>query len=276
MCWVMKNLTALFAALAAMCMALAAPAPARANPYSELVRAELIPGWRRADGQHVAALHLTLADGWKTYWRAPGDAGIPPLFDWSQSRNLQSATPIWPTPVVFSQNGMRSIGYKRELVLPLRIVPDRAGRDIALDMRLQIGICNDICVPVDLTVTGTLRDGGKPDPRVVSAMADVPVSAAEAGLRVIGCTLSPTQDGLRLTARVAAPRGGQPRAVVVETSDPQVWVAEPRLSRDGGALVAETDLVHIDGGAFALDRSGLRLTLLGGGQAVDIQGCPAP
>lgn len=276
MCWVMKNPTALFAALAAICMALAAPAPARANPYSELVRVELLPGWRRADGEHIAALHLTLAEGWKTYWRAPGDAGIPPLFDWSQSRNLRAAMPVWPTPVVFSQNGMRSIGYKRDLVLPLRVTPDRAGREIRLDARLQIGICNDICVPVDLTVTGALPDGGRPDPRIVSALADIPVPAAEAGVRVTGCTLSPTPDGLRLTARVAMPQAGRAEALVIETADPEVWVAEPRLSRESGTLVAETELMHIDGGAFALDRSGLRLTVLGRGQAVDIRGCPAP
>lgn len=257
-------------------MTVATPYPARANPYSELVRIELIPGWRRPDGEHVAALHLTLADGWKTYWRAPGDAGIPPLFDWSRSRNLQSAVPIWPTPIVFSQNGMRSIGYKHELVLPIRITPDRTGRDIALDMRVQIGICNDICVPVDLTVVGTLPDGGRPDPRIASAMADVPVPVRETGFRVIGCTLQPTKDGLRLTARLAMPGGSQPEAMVIETADPQVWVAEPQMRRENGDLVAETDLVHIEGGAFALDRSGLRLTVLGPQQAVDIRGCPSP
>ena len=260
-----------------LCLALAFPAPGlRANPYEQMVRAELLPGWRRADGVHVAALRLVMADGWKTYWRAPGDAGIPPLFDWSGSDNLRGVQPVWPTPVVFSQNGMRSIGYKRELVLPLKVMPARAGRAVMLEARVQVGICDDICVPADLAVRATLPAGGRPDPRIAAALADVPVPGDEAGVRAVSCTVAPTAKGLRLTTRVALPRAGRATALVVETADPQVWVSEPRLTRAGGELVAVSELVHVEGGAFALDRAGLRLTVLGTGPAVDIRGCPAP
>ncbi len=260
-----------------LCLMLALPgAPARANPYAEMVRAELLPGWRRPDGVHVAALRLVMAEGWKTYWRAPGDAGIPPLFDWSGSGNLADIQPIWPTPVVFSQNGMRSIGYKRELVLPLAITPRRDGRAVNLEGRIQIGICDDICVPADLSVSAALPVGGRPDPRIAAAMADVPVPGAEAGVRAVDCAVTPTKDGLRLTARVALPRAGQATALVVETADPQIWVSEAKLSHAQGTLTAISELIHVSGGPFALDRSGLRLTVLGTGQAVDIRGCPAP
>ena len=263
--------------LLALSLALLWSAPAaRANPYAEMVRAEIVPGWRLGDGRHMAALRLVLADGWKTYWRAPGDAGIPPLFDWSGSDNLDSVVPVWPTPIVFSQNGMRSIGYQRELLLPLQIRPLRAGHAVSLQGHIQIGVCNDICVPVDLRVSVDLPAGGRPDPRIAAALADVPMSGAEAGLRSVSCTVAPDADGLRLTARVSMPRVGRTTALVVETADPQVWVAEPRLSHHDGTLIAETTLMHVDGGAFALDRSGLRLTVLGAGQAVDIRGCPAP
>ncbi|MFD1509459.1 protein-disulfide reductase DsbD domain-containing protein [Lacimonas salitolerans] len=266
-----------FIALALLCLVTAFAVPvARANPYADMVRAEVLPGWRMPDGQHVAALRLVLADGWKTYWRAPGDAGIPPLFDWSGSGNLGAVTPVWPTPVVFWQNGMRSIGYKRELILPLKIAPQRAGRAVDLQAHVQLGICQDVCVPVDLRVSASLPDAGRPDPRIVAAMTDVPVSGAEAGVKWADCAVSPIQDGLRLTARVALPRAGEATALVVETADPQVWVAEPELSHKGGVLTAQTRLMHMNGGAFALDRSGLRLTVLGTGQAVDIRGCPAP
>ncbi|MEG4641374.1 protein-disulfide reductase DsbD domain-containing protein, partial [Paracoccus sp. APAP_BH8] len=41
-----------------------------------------------AEGHRMTALHLRLEPGWKTYWRSPGDAGVPPRFDWAASRNL--------------------------------------------------------------------------------------------------------------------------------------------------------------------------------------------
>lgn len=264
-------------ALALLCLVTAFAAPvARANPYTDMIRAEVLPGWRTPDGTHVAALRLVLANGWKTYWRAPGDAGIPPLFNWSGSGNLHGVTPVWPTPVVFWQNGMRSIGYKRELILPLRIAPQRAGAPVELQAHVQLGICQDVCVPVDLRVSASLPAAGRPDPRIVAALANVPVPGREAGVAWANCAVSPSADGLRLTARVAMPGAGQATALVVETADPQVWVAEPDLSNEGGILTAQTTLMHMDGGAFALDRSGLRLTVLGAGQAVDIRGCPAP
>ncbi|MCM2561609.1 hypothetical protein M8756_05125 [Lutimaribacter sp. EGI FJ00015] len=269
----MKNVLSLLI----VAIALALPAPvARANPYEQMVSAELLPGWRRPDGVHVAALRLVLADGWKTYWRAPGDAGIPPLFDWSGSRNMGGVQPVWPTPIVFSQNGMRSIGYKRELVLPLKITPRDAGGDMTLNAQIQIGICDDICVPADLSVQASLPAGGHPDPRIVASMADVPVPAAEGGVRGVSCAVTPTENGLRVTTRVTLRRAGQATALVVETADPQIWVSEPEMHHDNGTLVATSDLVHIDGGPFALDRSGLRLTVLGTAPAVDIRGCPAP
>jgi DsbC/DsbD-like thiol-disulfide interchange protein len=171
---------------------------------------------------------------------------------------------------------MRSIGYKRELVLPLKITPARAGRAVDLSAHVQIGICDDICVPAEVRVRGMLPAGGRPDPRIAAAMADVPVPAAEAGVRDVSCKATPTPEGVRLTARVTLPRAARARALVVETADPQVWVSEPEMTRGQGHLVAVSELVHVDGGAFALDRSGLRLTVLGTRPAIDIRGCPAP
>ncbi|MCX8508161.1 MAG: protein-disulfide reductase DsbD family protein, partial [Rhodobacteraceae bacterium] len=70
-------------------LALAAPL-AQAQPVPDnLLKAEILPGWRTESGSQMAALRLTMAPGWKTYWRAPGDAGIPPRFDWTGSANLK-------------------------------------------------------------------------------------------------------------------------------------------------------------------------------------------
>lgn len=263
------------AALAGLFLTLAAPGMARADAFDGVASAELRPGWRLTDGTHVAALHIVLEPGWKTYWRAPGDAGIPPRFDWTRSRNVASVAPQWPVPEVFIQQGMRSIGYAREVMIPLRVAPRQDGAAMRLDGVMELGVCKDICLPASLALSADLpQNATRPDPRIVGALADMPFSAREAGVRNVTCLVEPSPGGgLALRLRIAMPRVGGREVVVVETGNPQVWVAEPRSRREGGALHASTRLVHVEGRSFALDRSRVRITVLGARRAVDIRGC---
>lgn len=230
-----------------------------------------------ADGTHMAGLELQLKPGWKTYWRAPGDAGIPPSFDWRKSGNLAGAQIAWPVPKRMDQGGMTAIGYADTVVLPLRLTPDRPGGEIRLRGTLDMGVCDDICVPVTLKVDAALPNTAvKRDPRIAAALANRPDTAAEAGVGRVACSVRPAKDGgLHLRAEVTMPHRGKGEMVVVETMNPGIWVAPTRTSRQGGTLIAETDLLHVEGRAFALDRSGLRLTVISAKGAVDIQGCPA-
>lgn len=265
------------AMLGALALGLAPTAQAQTDNPAEMVQARVLPGWTAADGTHMAALHLTLAPGWKTYWRAPGDAGIPPAMDFQGSHNLASVTPVWPTPQVFFQNGIQTVGYDGQLVLPLRITPQDSAKPARIAARMQIGICSTICVPIDLDIALDLPASGS-DPQqalIKAALADQPVSAARASVADVDCTLSPIRDGLGLTVKIDMPSAGGTETVLIETADPQVWVAETASTRQGDTLTATTELVHVSGQAFALDRSGLRMTVLGAEHAVDIKGCTA-
>ena len=247
-----------------------------AQSGSDLVQADILPGWRAADGSHVAGLRLTLKDGWKTYWRAPGDAGIPPQFNWGGSRNLSSVRIEWPTPRQIVQSGLTTIGYDGTVTLPLRIDPQRQGRDIKLSGSIDMGICKDVCVPITLSISqdlGTARS--RPDPVIVAALAERPYSAAEAGVGPVTCHLSPIEDGLGLRAVIDMPSLGRGELAVFEIGDPNIWVAPSDTYREGGQLVAETTLHHVEGRAFAVQRSAVRITVLGPGSAVDIRGCQA-
>ena len=241
----------------------------------QMVSLQILPGWRGTDGTHIAALKIELAPGWKTYWRAPGDAGIPPMIDWSASDNLHAMRPAWPTPIVFSQNGMKSVGYKDELILPVVLTPQDPNKPIALRGDVQIGICKDIRVPAELSFDMPLPLSHHQDRTIAQALSTQPLTARQAGVGHVSCDMSLTPDGLSLTAHLTLPPTGMQEYAVVETADPQVWVAESETHRQGNTLTIRTELVHMDGGAFALDRSGLRVTVLGSDHAVDIQGCPS-
>lgn len=259
-----------------LALALGVALPANAQNLRDIVQVEVLPGWRSADGSHMAALRVTMADGWKTYWRSPGEAGIPPRFDWRGSRNLLGVDMIWPTPRITVDHGMLTIGYARELVLPMQLMPKRAGQDVRLQGLIEIGVCREVCIPAELRVNATLLPGvGQRDPRIAASLANQPYSASEAGVGRVACRVSPIQDGLGLRAEIDMPRLGGTETAIIEVSDPKIWVAKPKTTRQGGRLVAQTSLHHVEGRSFALDRKGIRVTVLAGGEAVDIQGCPA-
>ena len=265
--------------LIAALLAAAVGGPARAGDDGavpeNVVRAEVLPGWQMAQGGRMAALHLSLADGWKTYWRAPGEAGIPPAFDWSGSTNLASVRVLWPQPHVFDLNGMRSIGYTHDVVLPIEFTAADPSKPIALKAQVDIGVCHDICVPVALELTADLSGAGAPDPTIRAALAAQPRGAAAAGLTAARCDVVPIADGLRLTASFDLPAQGGDETTVFELPDPTIWISEAKTRRAGAKLTATADFVPDSGQPFALDRSTLRITVLGQGRAVELDGCPA-
>lgn len=263
--------------LALVALTLCAALPARAQSVSDIVSAELLPGWTTPSGTHMAAIRLTLSQGWKTYWRSPGDAGIPPTFDWAGSENIRALRLHWPTPQVFHFNGMQTIGYARELVLPVEVWPERAGQPIRLETELDLGVCRDICVPATLSLSSDLRMADKPDnPAIRAALKARPATGREAGVRSHRCTVTAATGGLRMRAEIDMAALGPDEVVVIETADPAIWVAEATTRREGNRLFAETDLVAPDRKPFALDRSGLTISVLAKGRAVELSGCPAP
>lgn len=252
-----------------------AASPAGAEALTGIAGADVLPGWRDGDGTHVAALHLTLAPGWKTYWRAPGDAGIPPAFDWTGSRNIAAVEIVWPRPQVFTLNGLRTLGYAEELVLPLRIRPLDPAAPARLSAVIDLGVCRDICVPTSMRVTGDLPPRGAADARIDAALAARPESAAEAGVLSHSCRIEPTADGLRVTAEVVVPQIGAAEMVVLEAGDPGLWIGEAQARRDGARVTAVADIVPLGAAPAVIDRSRMTVTLLSRDRAVEIAGCPA-
>jgi DsbC/DsbD-like thiol-disulfide interchange protein len=260
------------ASLLALLCALAAPSFAQPRPAD----VTLLPGWRMENGNHMAAIRVTLSDGWKTYWRAPGDGGIPPEVDWSRSDNIAGVTFHWPVPQVIRQGNVTTVGYKHELVLPMELEPTRPGEPIRVDADLLVGICEEICVPLEAELDAVLGGGtAGQDPAILAALANLPESGEAAGVVTASCESEDLADGVRLTARIEMPALGPDETVVIEAADPAIWVSEASTDRTGsGALVAAADMVPPDGKPFDVAGDDVRLTVLADGRAVDIRGCP--
>ena len=251
-------------------------APALATTQDDVLAAQLRPGWQMENGGRMAAVELELAPGWKTYWRSPGDAGIPPTFDWSGSENVKSVRLHWPTPEVFEANGMQTIGYHERLVLPVEITPKDPSRPMRLSVVMALGVCDEICLPATLELTSDLAKPGAPDASIKAALQARAETAGEAGVTGVTCQVDPITDGLRVTARVRLPDPGHPEVVAFETANREVWVSEAVTERRGGELISMTELVPPNGAPFALDRSGITMTILAANGAVEVKGCPAP
>lgn len=240
---------------------------------SQIVQAEIRPGWRDEGGRYVAALHLHLAEGWRTYWRIPGQAGIAPQFDWSRSQNLASIRPIWPRPEVFDQDGYNSIGYAGELILPLELTPRDPARPIALNGAITVGVCREICIPADLSVSQPLRGSDTPDPMIAAALQRGPEPARNAGLSDARCQARPMERGTELTLRIALPRLGSEEHVVMELPGTRYWVSDSRTWREGGELVARAMIMAPQGAPVSISRDQLAFTIITPERMIEHRGC---
>jgi DsbC/DsbD-like thiol-disulfide interchange protein len=233
---------------------------------------DVLRGWREADGTHMAAFRITLADGWHTYWRSPGDAGVPPAFHWVGTRNVDAVNFHWPIPDVQVQNGMRTLVYTDQVTIPITVTPKNDGT-IWLKGKAEIGVCKDICMPTTLRFDGRLPKVGARDGQIAAALVEQPLSAREAGAKRPVCTITPADDGVVLTASVTLPKRGAREISVIEVGNPNVWVSEAKTTRSGSTVSATATLLEINGKPFSINRSGVVMTVLAGGHAVEVRGC---
>ena len=123
-----------------------------------------------------AGIQIRLDPGWDTYWRYPGDSGVPPKFDFGGSQNIKSVTVLWPAPERFPDGaGGHSIGYIGELILPLRIVPSDAAKPSTIRLQLDYAVCATMCIPAKADLTLPLAGGiGANEKALEAAEARVP------------------------------------------------------------------------------------------------------
>ena len=250
-------------------------ASAVAFDVNKLAMSKILPGWTRSDGLRVAAIRIDLAEGWKTYWRAPGRNGIPPAFDWSRSTNLAQVGYFWPAPTVFDTYGEATLGYEERMVLPVFLRPKDPTQPIVARLEMEFGLCLDICIAASAEMTAIIPPAETANRRIIeAAIAARPSTGRSAGLVEVTCAVQAATDGYLLSSELTFSRNApKPQAVVIESGNEAVWISEPDHHREGSRLSLEADVMNFAGGALAFDRSRVIITIIGQSDAIEVKGC---
>jgi len=265
-------------ALAACALAATFSAPACAadeSPWSEDIRSaiRLIAGSNRnADGALRAGIEIKLQPGWKTYWRYPGDSGVPPQFDFSGSENLKTVKVLFPAPHLFTDETGQSLGYKDKVILPLAVSPQQPGKPVRLRLKADYAVCEKLCVPAEGRAELNLAAGDSAQNSVLTAAETrVPkqMTAAQAGLtarRVRG-------DSKPAVAVDLAASAGQPIELFVEGPTPQWALPIPKRSQDAPAGRAQFhfDLDGLPPGVNPAGQFDLTFTVVAGERAIEVK-----
>ena len=130
----------------------------------------------------LGGIAFQIQPGWKTYWRSPGDSGVPPRFDFSKSDNVEAVTIMWPAPLKFDDGaGGHSIGYHDQIVLPLRIVAKAADKPVTLRADINYAVCEKICIPVQANAELTFSSVASTEDSALFAALDTVPKPANVG-----------------------------------------------------------------------------------------------
>jgi DsbC/DsbD-like thiol-disulfide interchange protein len=219
----------------------------------------------------LGGIAFQLQPGWKTYWRNPGDSGVPPRFDFSKSDNIEAVTVLWPAPMAFDDGASGySLGYKGQVVLPLRIVPKSTDRPVTLRADINYAVCEKLCIPVEASAELPFASVASTEDSALSAALDTVPKPANVGDPNPLTIRDVKREGkASVTVDVISP-GGQPVSLFVEGPTPDWALPVPKL-RENGPPGVKRFAFELDGVPPGISPEGaaLKLTLVGGDRAYE-------
>lgn len=223
----------------------------------------------RDAARRLAGIQVELDPGYLTYWRSPGEAGVPPIASFAGSGGLKTATLLFPAPGRYSEGGTEAIGYKDGVLFPVLVTPEAADKPVDLRMSLDFGICERLCLPARAQASLRLAgDGSSPEAGLVrDALARVPVVAhlGDAGpLTITAVEGKAGDDTVVVTVRV---QGSAVPALFAEAPDPWFVQAGEGLWTNAGLLRYKVAVLAKPADPVPLP---LRLTLVGGEAAIEV------
>src|SRR4030088_2307529 len=255
----MRAALGLAAALVASSLAIEARAE-DASPWQAVGHSavRLLAG-SRSGAVLLGGIGFQLQPGWKTYWRTPGDSGVPPRFDFTKSENVEAVTVLWPAPTKFDDGaGGHSLGYHDQIILPLRIVAKNADKPVTLRAAINYAVCEKLCIPVEANAELPISSVVSTEDSALLAALDTVPKPANVGdpnaltirdvkrggkSTVLVDVVSPDSRELSLLAEGPTPDWGLPVPKLLEHSPPGVkrFAFEldglpPGTNPDGAAL----------------------------------------
>ncbi|MGB9042313.1 MAG: protein-disulfide reductase DsbD domain-containing protein [Pseudolabrys sp.] len=245
------------------------------SPWSEDIRSaiRLLAGTNRGgNGPLRAGIEIKMEPGWKTYWRYPGDSGVPPHFDFSGSENLKSATVLYPAPHLFNDETGQTLGYKDRVILPLVVLPQQQGKPVRLRVKIDYAVCEKLCVPAEGRAELTLvAADSTQDLALAAAEARVPKQVTTAQL---GLTARRVTNGTKSLVYVdlGAP-AGNPVELFVEGPTPQ-WalpIPKPMQGAPTGRARFSFELDGLPPGVDPKGRFDLTFTVVTGERSAEVK-----
>ncbi|MDR3461247.1 MAG: protein-disulfide reductase DsbD family protein [Beijerinckiaceae bacterium] len=135
-------------ALCFLCINLASGVAQEHLSASHAARVRLIPANEKSHDSYVTGLAVTMDAHSHTYWRVPGDAGVPPVFDFSNSTNVAKAEILYPAPSRISEDGLDAFGYAGQVTFPILVTPADPTKPSILHADVNLAVCGKICIPV--------------------------------------------------------------------------------------------------------------------------------
>lgn len=225
-----------------------------------------------------AALQTRLAPGWHSYWRNPGESGLPPKIIWDNSENIEDITMHFPAPKRFQELDLTTFGYDGDVMYPLDITLKEAGKDAVLDIALETMVCKDICLPINLPLKLELKSGEGADSKhrtiINYAREKIPDSVETPQLKIENVTI--TKDAV--VTSIMSKRGFARTDIFTEVgefalgSDPQFQINENDRSRANAVVPIPEDIqAEFDTSGAALPYKGhnIRVTVTDGRHAVE-------
>src|SRR3954469_819735 len=219
----------------------------------------------------LGGIAIQLQPGWHTYWRTPGDSGGPPRFDFSTSDNVEPVTVLWPAPHKFDDGaGGTSLGYLKQIVLPLRIVAKNADKPVTLRASINYAVCEKLCIPVDASAELAFASVASTEDGTLSEALNAVPKPANIGDPNPLSVLDIRRDGkANVLVDVTAPDAGD-LSLFVEGPTPDWALPVPKLVEHSppGIKRFTFELDGLPPGASA-DGAALKLTLVGGDRAYE-------
>ncbi len=245
---------------------------AETTPWQDLGggRARMVSIYNPDTGKVEGIIDVELKPGWTTYWRNPGEAGIPPLFDFSKSKGVAVSTPSFPVPKSKAASGIISVVYTKSVAFPFEGTPIIAPLSGEIKLEILLGVCEAICIPAVADFSQDISKLNRSDPLSSSLIAvakqKLPISEPRDGWpKILNAKM---QSDKTVLIKTNLPLDTKKAELFVEGKD--TWFFNPAklVRREGQLAEFELSLLDLPEGTTIGDTP-LRMTLTADGNGYE-------